>query len=127
MILHSLLVMLRDIYLCCILDIVYLRTNSIKIWICFFIAPIFFGGGTRFSAYVQTGPGAHPASYTMCTRSFPGVKRPGHGIDHPLPPSAKVKERVELYLYSPLLAFVVCSRVNRTFTRIFPVLKNVWS
>jgi hypothetical protein len=30
-----------------------------------------------------------------------GVKRPGCGIDHPPPSSAKVNERVELYLYSP--------------------------
>ena len=30
--------------------------------------------GARFSALVQTGPGAHPASYTMGTGSFPGVK-----------------------------------------------------
>ena len=34
-------------------------------------------------ASVQTGPGAHPASYTMGTGSFPGVKRPGRGVDHP--------------------------------------------
>ena len=33
--------------------------------------------------------------------SFPGVKGPGHGVDHPLPTSAEVKEGVELYLYSP--------------------------
>jgi hypothetical protein len=33
--------------------------------------------------------------------SFPGVKRPGRGNDHPPPSSARVKERVELYLYSP--------------------------
>jgi len=30
--------------------------------------------GTRFSAPVQTDPGAHPASSTMGTGSFPGVK-----------------------------------------------------
>jgi hypothetical protein len=30
--------------------------------------------GVRFSAPVQTGPGAHPASCTMGTGSFPGVK-----------------------------------------------------
>ena len=41
----------------------------------------------RFSAPVQTGPGAHPASYTMVTGYFPGVKRPGRGVDH-LPPSS---------------------------------------
>jgi TATA-binding protein-associated factor Taf7 len=28
--------------------------------------------GARFSAPVQTGPGAHPASYTMGTGSLPG-------------------------------------------------------
>jgi hypothetical protein len=31
----------------------------------------------RFSALVQTGPGAHPASYTMGTGSFPGGKAAG--------------------------------------------------
>ena len=30
--------------------------------------------GARFSAPVQTGPEAHPASCTMATGSFPGVK-----------------------------------------------------
>ena len=57
-------------------------------------------GGTRCSAAVQTGPGAHPASYTMGTGYFPWVKRTGR-VDHPLPSSAEVKEREELYLYSP--------------------------
>ena len=57
----------------------------------------------RFSTPVQTGPGAHPASYTMGTGSFQGVKRPGRGVDHP-PPS------------SP---FVTCSRVNFTFALPF--------
>jgi len=37
----------------------------------------------------------------MDTRSFPGVKRPGLGVDHQPPSSAKGIERVELYLYSP--------------------------
>jgi hypothetical protein len=32
---------------------------------------------TRFSATVQTGPGAQSASCTMGTGSFPGVKRTG--------------------------------------------------
>ena len=58
--------------------------------------------GARFSASVQTGPGAHPSSYTMGNGSFPGVKRPGRGVDHPPRLSAEVKERVELYFYSPL-------------------------
>jgi hypothetical protein len=33
----------------------------------------------RFSAPVQTGPGAHPASCTMGTGSLPGVKS-GRGV-----------------------------------------------
>ena len=37
----------------------------------------------------------------MGTVSFPRVKRPGRGLDHPPPSSAEVKERVELYIYSP--------------------------
>jgi len=28
--------------------------------------------------------------------SFPGIKRPGRGVDHPLPSSAEVKGKVEL-------------------------------
>jgi len=49
----------------------------------------------------MTGSEAPPASYTMGTGSFPGVKRPGRGVDHPPPSSAEVNERVVLYLYSP--------------------------
>jgi hypothetical protein len=37
----------------------------------------------RFSTTVRTGPGAHPACYTMGTASFPRVKRPGSGVNHP--------------------------------------------
>ena len=55
----------------------------------------------RFSAPLQTRPGAHPTPYTVGTGSFPGVRRSGRGVDHPPPPSAVVKERVELFLYSP--------------------------
>jgi hypothetical protein len=57
--------------------------------------------GARFYSPVQTGPGAYPASCIMGTGSFPGVKRPERGLDHSPPSSAEVKERVELYLYSP--------------------------
>ena len=54
----------------------------------------------RFSTPLQTGPGVHPASSTLGTRSFLAVKQLGHCVDHPPPSSAKVKERVKLYLYS---------------------------
>jgi hypothetical protein len=58
--------------------------------------------GARFSAPVQTDPGAHPASCTMGNRSFPGVES-GRGVTltpHPLLLS-RSKNRVQLYLYSP--------------------------
>ena len=45
--------------------------------------------------------GAYPASCKMCTGSFPGVKRPGRGADHPPPSKCQGHEGVELYLYSP--------------------------
>ena len=57
--------------------------------------------GARFSAPIQTSPGAHPVSYKMGTGSFLWVKQPGRGTDHPPPYSTKVKEREDLYLYSP--------------------------
>jgi len=57
--------------------------------------------GERFSAPVLTGPGAQPASYTMGTRSILGVKRQRCDVDNPRPSSTEVKERVELYIYSP--------------------------
>jgi hypothetical protein len=47
--------------------------------------------GARLFAQVQTDPGAHLATCTLGTGSFPGVKRPGRCADHPLPSSAKVK------------------------------------
>ena len=57
--------------------------------------------GARFSASVQTGPGAHPASCTMGTGSLTGIKRPGRGADHPPPSKRRGHERVGLYFYSP--------------------------
>jgi hypothetical protein len=48
-------------------------------------------------------------------RVFPGGKvRPGREVDHSPPSSAEVKNRVELYRYSP---FVACERVNPTYNR----------
>jgi hypothetical protein len=58
--------------------------------------------GERFSVPVQTGLGVHQVSYTMGTGSCPGLKRPGCGVDHSSLFNAEVKERVELYFYSPL-------------------------
>jgi hypothetical protein len=76
------------------------------------------GGGVRYSAPVQSGPGAHPASYTMGAASFPGVKRPRHGVDHPPPSSAEVKERIEYTCASPQ---GLCSLFSVTFTFTFSI------
>ena len=51
-------------------------------------------------------------------RVYPGVRRPGRGAGHPLPPSAEVKERVELLPPLPFWALVACS------TLIFTYLHN---
>ena len=56
--------------------------------------------GTKFSAPVQIGRGAHPSSYTIGTGCFVGGKRPRRGVDHPPTSSTDVKERGELYLYT---------------------------
>ena len=56
--------------------------------------------GARFSAPVQIVAEVHPASCTMGTGFFLGVKRPGRGVDYLTPSSAEVKERIKLCLYS---------------------------
>jgi len=59
-----------------------------------------------------------PASllYNGYQVSFPEVKLPGRGVDHSPTSSAEVKEKVEVYLYSPLWASVACYKVTFTFT-----------
>jgi len=56
--------------------------------------------------------------------AFPGVNRSDRGLDHPPISSAEVKERVELYLYSPYGPFMACYRVNFTFT--FTIFRAVF-
>ena len=68
-------------------------------------------GGASISAPFQTGSGVHTTPNTMGTGSFPGVKRPGRGVDHPTPSGVEVEGRVELYFCSPS-GFVACSRLN---------------
>ena len=57
--------------------------------------------GRNFPRLSRPALGTNPASYTMGAVSFQGVKRPGRGVYHSPPSSFEVKERVELYLYSP--------------------------
>ena len=71
----------------------------------------------RFSAPVQTGPEAHPASCTIRTRSFPGV-RCGRGVT--LTPYPLLVQRSKIEQSIPLLslrAFVACERVKPTYLK----------
>ena len=53
-------------------------------------------GGRDF----PTRPDRRWGSPRMDAGFFPKIERPGHGVYHPPPYSAEVKERIELYLYS---------------------------
>ena len=58
--------------------------------------------GARFSALVQTGLGGPPSLLYNGYRVFPGGKeRPERGVDYPPASRAEIKERLELYLFSP--------------------------
>jgi len=48
--------------------------------------------GARFAAPIETCPEANPTSYTKGTGSFPGVKWPGCGVDHPPPLMLRLKK-----------------------------------
>jgi hypothetical protein len=74
----------------------------------------------RFSAPVQTGPGAHPASCTMGTGSFPGAKS-GRGVTlshHPLLVPRSRKGRaiplLPLWAVRPVQSLSACTRVHFT-------------
>ena len=72
----------------------------------------------RSSASDQTGPWAYRASYAMGTGSFPGVKRPRRGVDHPphLPPRFNNSRAIPvLHLWT----LMTCSRVNFTFFYLY--------
>ena len=59
------------------------------------------GGGEIFRAGPDRSWGPPSLLYNGYRVSFPGVKRPGRGVEQSLPSSAEVKEIVDLYLYSP--------------------------
>jgi hypothetical protein len=59
------------------------------------------GGGDIFRIRPDRPWGPPSLLYNGHRVSFPKVKRLGRGVNHPLPSSAEVKERVELYRYSP--------------------------
>jgi hypothetical protein len=75
--------------------------------------------GARFSASVQTGPGAHPASCTMGSVSFLGIES-GRGVTltpHPLlVPRSKNRVELYVYLYSPQGPSWPIKRVKPTYS-----------
>ena len=79
----------------------------------------------RDFASVQTGPGAHPASRTMGTGSFPKVKS-GPAVTltpHPLLVSWSRKGRalplLPVWAVRPVQSLSVCTKVHLTFTFTF--------
>ena len=71
--------------------------------------------GARFFEPVHTGPGAHPASCTMCTESLQGVQqRPGRDTDHsPLlvlwSRKSRAIPRLLLWAVRPVLSLSACT------------------
>jgi hypothetical protein len=59
----------------------------------------------------------------MSNGSFPGIKLPGRGFARPPPSSAEVKERVELYIYSP--SGPLWPVIGRALPQ--PFLPDVWN
>jgi hypothetical protein len=91
----------------------------------------------RFFAPVLTGPGAHPATCKMGTWSFPGVKRPGRGVDHPphlAPRLLKSTAVTQLTLWPswpvlgrplPIYTYILFPKVNNDINNRFFFLNSI--
>ena len=70
--------------------------------------------GSETSAFKTQTPGKYPKENILqWVPFFPGIKRPGRGVDHPPRSTVEVKERIQLCLYSHS-GPSCCSRVNFT-------------
>ena len=85
------------------------------------------GGGARFPAPVQTGPGTHPASCTMGTGYFSGVKS-GRGVTltpHPLLVPWSRKGRaiplLSLPAVRPVQSLSACTMMHFTLPSMNPI------
>ena len=78
--------------------------------------------GARFSAPVQTGPGAHPASCKMGTGSLPGVKicrgvlLTTYRLLVPWSRKSRAIPLLLLWAVRPVQSLCACTRVHFTFT-----------
>ena len=70
--------------------------------------------GRDFPAPVQTDPGAHSDPYTRGTGHVTEGKAAGALRSFSIPSSTEVKERIELYIYSPFSTFIAGYRVEFT-------------
>jgi hypothetical protein len=89
--------------------------------------------GARFSAPVQTGPGSHPASYTMGPRSFPGVKS-GRGVTltphtllGPRSRNSRAIPLLPLRTVRPVQSLSACTRVHFTFYYTNICTNKLWT
>ena len=80
----------------------------------------------RFPAPVQTGAGTHPASCTMSTGSFSGVKSgrsvrlTGHPLLAPWTRKSRAIPLIPLRAVRPVQSLSACTRVHFTFLPFFP-------
>jgi len=81
------------------------------------------GGWERFLANFQNVRGAHPASCTTDTGSFPGLKRPGRGVVYPPTLETRLKKEKN-YTSSPPLELHVLFQDEIYFA--FEMGQNFW-
>ena len=85
----------------------------------------------RFSAPVQTGPGAQTASCTMSTGSFPGVKSgrvvtlSAHPLLVPWSRKGRVIPLLPLWAVRSVQSLSVCTRVHFTLRIMNSTLNNI--
>jgi hypothetical protein len=81
----------------------------------------------RFSEPVQTGPGAHAASCTMGTESFPGVKS-GRGVTL-TPHSLLVPLAMKEYSYTttPPMGRTACTEPQYSYTSTPPMGRTAYT
>jgi len=83
-------------------------------------------GGGEFSAPVQTGPGANPASYTMGTRSFPKDRAAeACGVDNPPILTTRLKKKYNYTCISPCAFMSGCRVKFVPFFKVKEVLVHV--
>jgi hypothetical protein len=76
----------------------------------------------KFNAPVQTGPGSHPASCTINTGSFPGVKSDRgvklipYSLLVPWTSKSRAIPLIPLWAVRPVQSFSACTRAHIIFT-----------